>query len=357
MFSISNTSTPRTSQLNPTEQSQTNVSTEVKQEAGTEKKEVGHHGLHFSALQYADLKVKQLLSLNGERPTLETMNEKINERVLTRQHVEGALKSLASSHVVLTEEQKQQLQQGFGENLPKLLMLNAGDNTISGQVMMSDAELWEKISESIGDINDSYLKMYESTVAGYTYFYQKFSEKILAQMGSWVQPGKDGNSVKLSARAITDTLWGILNACKGEKGTEDPSYVLLPPQSGGSPVETFTEDEAKMWAAELGLPSSCVQPRNGGYVVLPDLTPLETMLNELEELKQASSNGSVLELDNAKYQAWQAGFKSQEENLKTTLQTLTQKYSNANSLYDNLVKVLSSTISSCLETAKSFLQG
>ncbi|VEA75394.1 cell invasion protein SipD [Salmonella enterica subsp. arizonae] len=66
---------------------------------------------------------------------------------------------------------------------------------------------------------------------------------------------------------------------------------------------------------------------------------------------------SKLEMDNAKYQAWQAGFKAQEENLKTTLQTLTQKYSNSNSLYDNLVKVLSSTISSSLETAKSFLQG
>ncbi|RBH47137.1 type III secretion system needle tip protein SipD, partial [Pseudomonas sp. MWU13-2860] len=37
--------------------------------------------------------------------------------------------------------------------------------------------------------------------------------------------------------------------------------------------------------------------------------------------------------------------------------TLKQKYSNANSLFDNLVKVRSSTISSCTETAKSFLQG
>ncbi|HEF8785965.1 TPA: type III secretion system needle tip protein SctA [Providencia alcalifaciens] len=355
MFSISNTSTPRTSQLNPTEQSQTNVSTEVKQDAGTEKKEVGHHGLHFSALQYADLKVKQLLSLNGDRPTLETMNEKINERVLTRQHVEGALKSLASSHVVLTEEQKQYLQQGFGENLPKLPMFNAGDNTISGQVMMSDAELWEKISKSIGDINDSYLKMYESTVAGYTYFYQKFSEKILSQMGSWVQPGKDGNSVKLLAKNIFDTLWSIVNACEGTNGSSlDPSYVLLPPQSGGSTVDTCSKEMAEMWAAELGLPSSCVKQINGGYVVLPDLTPVKTMITELQDM---GGNNGTLELDNAKYQAWQAGFKSQEENLKTTLQTLTQKYSNANSLYDNLVKVLSSTISSCLETAKSFLQG
>ena len=111
-----------------------------------------------------------------------------------------------------------------------------------------------------------------------------------------------------------------------------------------------------MWATELGLPSSCVKQKNGGYIVLPDLTPLRTMIQELEGMGGYSGNG-ILELDNAKYQAWQAGFKSQEENLKTTLQTLTQKYSNANSLYDNLVKVLSSTISSCLETAKSFLQG
>ncbi|EAB6419135.1 IpaD/SipD/SspD family type III secretion system needle tip protein [Salmonella enterica subsp. enterica] len=351
MFSISNTTPPRTSQLSPTDKSQTTVAPEVRPEAGSEKKEGGHHGVHLSALQYADSKVKQLLTLNGDRPTLETMNEKINERVLTRQHVDGALKSLASSNVVLTEEQKQQLQQGFGENLPKLPMLNGGGNSISGRAMMSDAELWDKISESIGNINNSYLKMYESVVAGYTYFYQKFSEKILAKMGSWVQPGKDGNSVKLLAGEIMASLWGIINACEGKGVTLDSSYVLLPPQSGDSTIETCTKEVADMWAAELGLPPTCVKEKNGGYIVIPDLNPLYTMAKELESMNQ------VAELDNAKYQAWQAGFKSQEENLKTTLQTLTQKYSNANSLYDNLVKVLSSTISSCLETAKSFLQG
>lgn len=45
----------------------------------------------------------------------------------------------------------------------------------------------------------------------------------------------------------------------------------------------------------------------------------------------APGKDSKLEMDNAKYQAWQSGFKAQEENMKTTLQTLTQKYSNANS--------------------------
>ncbi len=49
-------------------------------------------------------------------------------------------------------------------------------------------------------------------------------------------------------------------------------------------------------------------------------------------------SGSALELDNAKYQARQSGFKAQEENLKTHYRHDLQKYGNANSLYGNTVK-------------------
>lgn len=91
MFSISNTTPPRTSQLNPTEKSQTTVAPEVRLEAGSEKKR-GTSWCALVCVAICRFKSKQLLTLNGDRPTLETMNEKINERVLTRQHVEGALK-------------------------------------------------------------------------------------------------------------------------------------------------------------------------------------------------------------------------------------------------------------------------
>ncbi|EBA3269737.1 SPI-1 type III secretion system needle tip complex protein SipD, partial [Salmonella enterica] len=131
--------------------------------------------------------------------------------------------------------------------------------------------------------------------------------------------------------------------------------VLFPAQSG-SGVKVATEVEARQWLSELNLPNSCLKSYGSGYVVTVDLTPLQKMVQDIDGLG-APGKDSKLEMDNAKYQAWQSGFKAQEENMKTTLQTLTQKYSNANSLYDNLVKVLSSTISSSLETAKSFLQG
>ncbi|WP_252996514.1 IpaD/SipD/SspD family type III secretion system needle tip protein, partial [Shigella flexneri] len=42
---------------------------------------------------------------------------------------------------------------------------------------------------------------------------------------------------------------------------------------------------------------------------------------------------------------WNAGFSAEDETMKNNLQTLVQKYSNANSIFDNLVKVLSSTTS------------
>lgn len=71
----------------------------------------------------------------------------------------------------------------------------------------------------------------------------------------------------------------------------------------------------------------------------------------------APGKDSKLEMDNAKYQAWQSGFKAQEENMKTTLQTLTQNIAMPIHCTTTLVKVLSSTISSSPETAKSFLQG
>ncbi|EKL3025453.1 SPI-1 type III secretion system needle tip complex protein SipD, partial [Salmonella enterica] len=178
-------------------------------------------------------------------------------------------------------------------------------------------------------------------------FYQAFSD-ILSKMGGWLSPGKDGNTIKLNVDSLKSEISSLIN-----KYTQINKNTILFPSQTGSGVTTATKAEAEQWIKELNLPDSCLKASGSGYVVLVDTGPLSKMVSDLNGI----GSGSALELDNAKYQAWQSGFKAQEENLKTTLQTLTQKYSNANSLYDNLVKVLSSTISSSLETAKSFLQG
>ncbi|EME8538163.1 SPI-1 type III secretion system needle tip complex protein SipD [Salmonella enterica] len=278
------------------------------------------------------------------RSTLPVSEENNDERTLARQQLTSSLNALEKSGVSLSAEQHEGLRNAF--SAPALALFSTAPMA-QPRATISDAEIWDMVSQNISAIGDNYLGVYENVVAVYTDFYQAFSD-ILSKMGGWLSPGKDGNTVKLNVNALKSEISNLIN----KYNQLNKNTILFPTQTGGG-VTTASRAEAEQWIKELNLPDSCLKSSGSGFVVLVDMGPLDKMVSDLNGI----GSGSALELDNAKYQAWQSGFKAQEENLKTTLQTLTQKYSNANSLYDNLVKVLSSTISSSLETAKSFLQG
>jgi len=209
---------------------------------------------------------------------------------------------------------------------------------INSQEMISHRELWQNISNSINDIDNQYLKVYEYAVSKYTSMYQEFSD-VLSELASNISPGKDGNNVKLDWKPIVASL---------EKIKSNYSNNPIYPSSG-----TVSEEQANKWSTEFGQGVSTVTQSGSGWVVNINMTPIEKMIQSLENIGGSSS---PVELDNAKYQAWNAGFTAEDETMKNSLQTLVQKYSNANSIFDNLVKVLSSTISSCTDTDKMFLQ-
>uniref|UniRef100_UPI003526C39E Invasin IpaD n=1 Tax=Shigella flexneri TaxID=623 RepID=UPI003526C39E len=199
---------------------------------------------------------------------------------------------------------------------------------LDGDQMISHRELWAKIANSINDINEQYLKVYEHAVSSYTQMYQDFSA-VLSSLAGWISPGgNDGNSVKLQVNSLKKALEELK-----EKYKDKPLYPAN---------NTVSQEQANKWLTELGGTIGKVSQKNGGYVVSINMTPIDNMLKSLDNL---GGNGEVV-LDNAKYQAWNAGFSAEDETMKNNLQTLVQKYSNANSIFDNLVKVLSSTISS-----------
>lgn len=301
-----------------------------------------HRGADIISLSQAATKAQQ--AQQTLRSTLPVSEENNDERTLARQQLTSSLNALAKSGVSLSAEQTEGLRSAF--SAPALALFSTAPMA-QPRATISDAEIWDMVSQNISAIGDNYLGVYENVVAVYTDFYQAFSD-ILSKMGGWLSPGKDGNTVKLNVDELKSEIRSLVN-----KYNQVTKNTILFPSQTGSGVTTATRAEAEQWIKELNLPDSCLKASGSGYVVLVDTGPLNKMITDLNGI----GSGSALEMDNAKYQAWQSGFKAQEENLKTTLQTLTQKYSNANSLYDNLVKVLSSTISSSLETAKSFLQG
>ncbi|WP_082113629.1 IpaD/SipD/SspD family type III secretion system needle tip protein [Chromobacterium vaccinii] len=201
--------------------------------------------------------------------------------------------------------------------------------------LFSDVELWGKVHDGIDSLNKNYLQQYQKIVSTYTDFYKNFSDMVLGKIGGWVESvsGGDGKAdkINLHVKDMTDALGDVVSK----------SDLVL--YKGDDAAKWFKDMTGKDSGASNGL-------KLEGNQVKIDTSVLDKMTENLNNLKKPDS------LDSAAFQAWKSGFDSQAEQLKNTLQVLTQKYSNANSTFDNMVKILSSTITACLETDKLFLQ-
>lgn len=281
-------------------------------------------------------------TLHNIRTTNQALKKELSQKTLTKTSLEEI--ALHSSQISMDVNKSAQLlnilskkEYPINKDARELLHSAPKEAELDGYEMISHRELWAKIADSINDINEQYLKVYEHAVSSYTQMYQEFSA-VLSSLAGWISPGgNDGNSVKLQVKSLKDALTTL------KKNYENkPLYPA---------TNTVSEQEANKWLTELGGTIGTVSAKKGGYVVSINMTPINNMLSSLDKL---GTTDEVV-LDNAKYQAWNAGFSAEDETMKNNLQTLVQKYSNANSIFDNLVKVLSSTISSCTDTDKLFL--
>ncbi|PRP70991.1 hypothetical protein BUE93_09135 [Chromobacterium amazonense] len=302
-----------------------------------------------SALENAQLKANTLSSILNSAAFSDLALR--NERSVVQQQFRTSLAGLSDMGLPFTEAQRQALQEGLtayveaGARVPSMQISDDSPRT------HSDVDLWELIMAAISGIGNSYLGVYEDVLTKYTEFFKAFSNKILAMMSTWIKPGSDDNTVGLDVNGILGALRDLLNEFSPPNGG-----VLLPREGDTENGWYENKSEAEEWASELPGSRVVEDPEHSGHwKVVIDMGPIDNMIAELEKLGTFGPI-DIAYMNNAQFQSWQASFNSQQEILKNALQTLTQKYSNANSTYDNLVKVLSSTISACLETAKSFLQ-
>ncbi|EJM75650.1 Invasion plasmid antigen IpaD [Pseudomonas sp. GM49] len=243
----------------------------------------------------------------------------------------------------LPMEQRQQLYDEQDRILDELRQMSVPDeiaDEFDARVSSSN-EFFDKLLNLIDLIKNGYLAGYEHIIKAYSDFFADFNAQITAKLKDWIEGVSDGKEVKLNAGALRDALTRLI-----EKYTHpNPASVLFPePGKGGT-----SRKEADKWRESLGLPVSCLkQNADGTYCVVIDTGPLWTMRNSL------SSGGTVI-WDTARFQAWQTGFNAQEERMKNTLQSFTQKYSNANSYHDNFNKTLSSHLNQFSDMLKAML--
>ena len=209
------------------------------------------------------------------------------------------------------------------------------------QTVNSSDDFFDKLIELIDLIKNGYLAGYEHIIAAYSDFFAEFNAEITAQLKDWIEGVNDGKEVKLNVGELRAALDKLIQ----KYSLPNPAAVLFPkPGEGGA-----SREEAEKWLKALGLPASCLKQNfDGTYCVVIDIGPLLIMQHELPQ-------GGTVTWDTARFQAWQAGFNAQEEQLKNRLQSLTQKYSNANAYHDNFNKTLSSHLSQYADMLKAML--
>ncbi|ENC7117928.1 IpaD/SipD/SspD family type III secretion system needle tip protein [Salmonella enterica] len=226
--------------------------------------------------------------------------------------------------------------------------------------IISDRELCESIAQVMNTIHDGYLVIYQDVVEKQTAYWKKFTE-----FQSFVSDNTKSDEDNIVIQNIIDAKAKIKRLIPEGWGTStgtDPrkinkELILYPAQNVDGKKEdgTFVKREvAEKWAKELGLPDTCVMGNdNDGYVVVVDATPVQNIMQSVifNDSQLPFWTGST-----TGYQAWQTGYNAQSDNIKTNTQMLTTKYSTANSTYDIIIKMLSSTISTLFDCCKEALR-
>ncbi|EFW2588157.1 type III secretion system needle tip complex protein IpaD, partial [Shigella flexneri] len=212
-------------------------------------------------------------TLHNIRTTNQALKKELSQKTLTKTSLEEI--ALHSSQISMDVNKSAQLldilsrhEYPINKDARELLHSAPKEAELDGDQMISHRELWAKIANSINDINEQYLKVYEHAVSSYTQMYQDFSA-VLSSLAGWISPGgNDGNSVKLQVNSLKKALEELK-----EKYKDKPLYPAN---------NTVSQEQANKWLTELGGTIGKVSQKNGGYVVSINMTPIDNMLKSLD---------------------------------------------------------------------------
>ena len=205
--------------------------------------------------------------------------------------------------------------------LPSLKTGGTGDT----DGMLSDSEIGQQIVQVIRDTQTNYLDYFEKAAKAYGEFFKDVSN-LQGELSKHIKVEEDGKKVTIDPQ-FKDSIEQVIK-----------KWDALP-------IATFDDPKvAEEWATKLGMdPAKTVHKNGDKYELRVDTSPLKQMMDDFPPGQ----------MDMVNYDAWKKGFDAQIETIKTNVQLVTEKYSRANSMVDNMVKLLTSAISALFEASKA----
>lgn len=207
----------------------------------------------------------------------------------------------------------------------------SGDDEISTHT--SYAELWARMALAIKEIKGDYVDFYADLMKKYTDMYEAYNTHVVGAASKAVSTGDDGNNVKFDTSVM-------------QKGYDDFMKEVNGIDLGSvKNWDKMTPEERKSMETTLA-PAFKVN----------DNGKIEFNLDQYSAAPNFPSGISGGKVSTASYQAWLASFNAGGSALQSNMQAFAQRYSQANSTFDNLNKVLSGAIASLAESAKDVLK-
>lgn len=206
-----------------------------------------------------------------------------------------------------------------------------GDNEIS--VHTSYSKLWAVMAEAIKNIRTNYVDFYAGLMQKYTEMYEAYNEYVQKASADAVKAGEDGNNVDFNNNTMKGGYDKFDNAVKGmDLGSVD--------------------NWDKMTDAQKASMTATLEP---AFKVDQSSGKISFNLDQYNGRPYYPSDGGG-KVSTSSYQAWLASFNAVGTGLQSNMQSFAQRYTQANSTFDNLNKVLSGAISSMADSAKDVLK-
>lgn len=206
-----------------------------------------------------------------------------------------------------------------------------GDNEIS--VHTSYSKLWAVMAEAIKNIRTNYVDFYAGLMQKYTEMYEAYNEYVQKASADAVKAGEDGNNVDFTNSTMKGGYDKFDSAVKGlDLGSVD--------------------NWDKMTDAQKASMTATLEP---AFKVDQSSGKISFNLDQYNGRPYYPSDGGG-KVSTSSYQAWLASFNAIGTGLQSNMQSFAQRYTQANSTFDNLNKVLSGAISSMADSAKDVLK-
>jgi invasin D len=185
----------------------------------------------------------------------------------------------------------------------------------------------------------------------YADYYQDLTT-ALGNTAKDITAGSDGNTLTVDVNDMMDEL------TKAQASARAMSVKLPDPPPGVSQA-----DWVNGWREQLGDERDKNGAHIGGPVVVEDdgtvkidTKQIDDMINSLGGLTGTKTDDGKLVISSASYQAWQSGRDAERSNVQSAVQTYVSKFENAQSNFNNLIKLISTTISELADCAKQAMQ-